>query len=750
MLALYRSGRQAEALHVYQATRRALVDELGIEPSRELQRLERQILNHDPALAVADAVSAPRKLVTAQASLPRQPTSLVGREREIREVMGLLQRPEVRLVTLTGTGGTGKTRLAVQVAAELLGDFADGVIFVGLAPLQDFGLVPTTAALALGVLATSGDTIAEDLARHLHDRELLLVLDNFEHVLAAAPLLADIAAAGAGVKMLVTSRAPLRLSAEHIYPVWPLETPDGSEDVEHLVRRESVALFESRARAVRPHFAVTPANAGAVADICTALDGLPLAIELAATRVGTLPPAALLQRLDRRLLLLRGGARDAPERQRTLRATIDWSYDLLEPEEQRLFARLAVFAGGCTIEAAESVCGDERDDLAVVDGLASLTEKGLARLEGSDEEPRFTMLETIREYAGERLQESATVDELRRRHAEHLLALAEAEEPNLIGIGSHRQSLDRLERDHDNLRAAMDWFDGSGETDRVLRMAAALWRFWDQNGHLVEGRSRLEGALLADDRPTPARANALSGAADMALTNGDLATGGRWAEAALELNRTLGNAWGTAFSLLMFAYVVGQAGNWASAQQLYAESARGFQECGDEHYALRATRSVGWAHYEGGDLDRAREIIEENLRQANAAHDEYIQGVSLRQLAEIAVDERRFEDAVSMLTESYRISRELNDLLEVAGAVARFASVLVPAGRAAAAARVLSSSTVLLEEIGASPPSFMRINEKTLTGIRAQLDDADFAEAWEQGRALTADEAVALALDALD
>ena len=246
------------------------------------------------------------------------------------------------------------------------------------------------------------------LGRHLRDRELLLVLDNFEHVLAAAPLLADIAAAGAGVKLLVTSRAPLRLSAEHVYPVWPLETPDGSEDVERLVRRESVALFESRARAVRPDFAVTPANAGAVADICTALDGLPLAIELAATRVGALPPAALLQRLDRRLLLLRGGARDAPERQRTLRATIDWSYDLLEPEEQRLFARLAVFAGGCTIEAAESVCGDDRADLEVVDGLASLTDKGLARLEGTDEEPRFTMLETIREYAAERLQESAT------------------------------------------------------------------------------------------------------------------------------------------------------------------------------------------------------------------------------------------------------------------------------------------------------------------------------------------------------
>ena len=406
MLALYRSGRQAEALEVYQATRRALVEELGIEPSQELQRLERQILNHDPDLAAPAAVLSPRTLAAERASLPPPRTSLIGREREIREVMDLLRRPEVRLVTLTGTGGTGKTRLAIQAAAGLFDDFEDGVVFVGLASLQDPDLVLTTAARALGVITASGETIAEDLGRHLRDRRLLLVLDNFEHVLAAAPSVAEIAAAAAGVTVLVTSRAPLRLSAERVYPVWPLQTPDGSEDVERLLQCESVALFESRARAVRPDFAVTAANAEPVADICNALDGLPLAIELAATRVGVLPPAALLQRLDHRLLLLQGGARDAPERQRTLRATIDWSYDLLEPEEQRLFVRLAVFAGGCTIGAAESVCGD---DLEAVDGLAALTDKGLTRLEGTDEEPRFSMLETIRQYAAGRLEESVAV-----------------------------------------------------------------------------------------------------------------------------------------------------------------------------------------------------------------------------------------------------------------------------------------------------------------------------------------------------
>ena len=360
------------------------------------------------------------------------------------------------------------------------------------------------------------------------------------------------------------------------------------------------------------------------------------------------------------------------------------------------------------------------------------------------------MLETIREYALERLEESAEATALRRRHAEHFLRLAEEAEPNLIGVGSHTEWLDRLERDHGNFRAVADWFEAAGENESALRLAAALWRFWDLRGHLVEGQRRLAAALEADERPTAARAKALSGAADMALTSGDVATGRLRAEEALELHRALGDEWGIAFSLLMVAYGIGQEGDWRRAQKLFGESVQRFRDLDDEYYALRAARAQAWAYYEGGDLERSRELYVDILPRARVTQHELVEVIALASLADIAADEGRFADAVSMLKESHRIARGLNDRLMIAAGVGRLARVLAFSGRMATAAQVLSASTALMEEIGAKPPWFARISEQTLTVIQSQLDADAFAAAWEQGRALTADEAVALTLDSFD
>jgi non-specific serine/threonine protein kinase len=400
-----------------------------------------------------------------------------------------------------------------------------------------------------------------------------------------------------------------------------------------------------------------------------------------------------------------------------------------------------VFAGGWTLEAAEEICD------ADLDTLQSLVDKSLVRVREGD---RFWMLETIREYAAERLEEASGAEALRRRHAEHFLALAEETEPHLIGIGSRKEWLDPLERDHDNLRAAMDWFKASGESDRVMRFAAALWRFWDQNGHLVEGRRRVEDALRSDERSTPARAKGLSGAADMALTSGDIPVGGRWAREALELYKELGDAWGAAFARLMVAYATGQEGDWPKAQGLFGESVRQFRELGDEHYALRAARAYAWAHYEAGDLDRARALYEELIRDALEEHDPLPEGIARGALADIALDQGRVQDAVSPTTQSYRIFRELDDLLLIASCVCRFARILALSRRPEIAARVLSCSSALLREIGAMPPHVAKIRDQALAAVRSQLDDAAFDDEWMAGQPLTADEAVALAVDALD
>jgi predicted ATPase len=642
-------------------------------------------------------------------NLPRPASSFVGREREVSEIASLL-RGGARLLTLTGPGGSGKTRLAIEASAELVPEFKNGTFWVGLAPLRDPALVTETIAQALGA--------RDGLAEHIGERELLLLLDNLEQVVEAAPELASLVETCPNLKLLVTSRELLRVRGEIEYPVPTLADP---EAVELFCQRSGLESDEM------------------IAELCRRLDNLPLAVELAAARARVLSPEQIIERLSKRLDLLKGG-RDAEARQQTLRAAIAWSHDLLDEDEQRLFARLSVFAGGCSLEAAEHVTDAE------LDPVQSLVDKSLLRHTGG----RFWMFETIREYAAERLEESTEADELRRRHAEHFLALAEEAEPHLRQHWSGEWT-DRLESEHDNLRAALDRFEVSGESELALRLAGAVWWFWDARGHLAEGRRRLGGALQADERPTAARARALNGAAALAVDGGDSATGRLRAEEALALHRALRDGWGAAYSVYLLAHAAAFEADWARGKRLFEESLRLFGELGDQHYTLDSTRKLAWMYESLGDRESARAMHEDNLLRARAAGNEHTVASTLSVLARYAIRDGRVEHAVSLLKESHRIHRGLGALGGIGLALRTFARVLALKGRAAAAARILSGAKARDQEMGfRTDPSFERFDEETLSTIRMQLDEAALAEALEQGRALTLDEAGALALESLE
>jgi predicted ATPase/class 3 adenylate cyclase len=645
-------------------------------------------------------------------NLPVPATPFLGREHELAEVLGLLEG--ARLLTLTGPGGTGKTRLGLQAAAEASDRYPDGVFWVPLAPLRDPHVVLEAAGQALGANDGLGD--------HVADKSLLLLLDNFEHVVEAADGLVELLAACPNLQLLVTSRELLRVPAEQAYPVPPLAPEDGTE------------LFLARAHAVDPAFAATTA----VPALCARLEQLPLALELAAARVRVLSPELLLERLSQRLDLLKAG-RGVDARQQTLRATVEWSYDLLTEDEQRLFARLAVFRGGCTLESAEEVCD------ADLDTLQSLVDKSLVRVRAGD---RFWMLETIREYAAERLEDSAETDDVHRRHAEHFLALAEEAEPHVLRADAGW--LGRLEIEADNLRAALDRFGAAGETQLVLRLAGALMDFWGAKGHLAEGRRRLEEALAADASPTAARAKALNAAADMSVGHADTESARSYANEALALHRQLGDTWGAAGSLYLLGHAAADDEDYESAKESWEESRRLFEEIGDRYYTLLSVRMLSWAYDELGELDRAHALKENVLEQARAAGYKHVQIHALETLAHDAGEKGNIAEATRLLEEAYELNRELGDRFREAVIVCRFARLLAFAGRAETAACVLAAGEMLYEEMGASPMGWLkRGNDAALVLIREQLDETEFAKACEQGRALAAEEAVELALDSL-
>src|SRR6266568_5274163 len=637
-------------------------------------------------------------------NLPVQLTPLIGREQIIAAACALLRQPEVRLLTLTGPGGIGKTRVGLQVAADVLTDFADGVCFVALAPISDPELVVATITQELGLKEAGGQPLLALLKASLQDKHLLLLLDNFEHVVAAAPQLADLLTACPHLKILVTSRAVLHLRGEHEFPVPPLALPDLARlpESEALAQYAAVELFVQRARATRPDMQITPANARALAEICVHLDGLPLAIELAAARSKLLSPQALLVRLGHRLTVLTSEARDVPARQQTLRNTIAWSYELLPPQEQRLFRRLSVFAGGCTLHAVEAL-GSSLDDEAVsaLDGVTSLLDKSLLQpVELEGEETRVMMLETIREYALETLSASGDEEATRRAHADYYLQLAEEAAPKLHGVEEHGW-FDRLERDHENMRAALYWLIERKEAELAMRLCIALSFFWLRQGYLSEGRIFLEKALSGSEEDvTSVRALTLDLLGAMLEHLGDFEQAEKLCGESLSLYRELGDLAGIASSLQTLGLSILFQGEYTRARALFEESLARYSEAGDEvgcadlHYNLAMVYSVQ------GEYARALACAQESLARWRKLGENTRSTDALFWLAKVLFVSQGSTAAVDALVEECLTRSKDNYKWGIADALHLGAQVALKQGNVAKARTLLEESLTFYKAKG--------------------------------------------------
>jgi predicted ATPase/DNA-binding CsgD family transcriptional regulator len=681
-------------------------------------------------------------------NLPVRTTSLIGRQSELAALEPMLLRADVPLLTLTGTGGIGKTRLALRLAAQVADDFADGVFLVALAPLRDPGLVVTAIGRVLGVAEGVRESALERLQDHLRAKQLLLVLDNFEHLLPAAPAVAELLSACPSLKVLATSRAPLRLSGEHEFDVAPLGVPPEQEepaDLATLAEYEALKLFRQRAQAVKPSFRLTSENVETVAVVCRRLDGLPLAIELAAARSKLFPPAALLARLGKRLDFLTGGARDLPERQQTLRNTIDWSHELLSSTQQRLFRRLAVFDGGASLLAVESVCGAPGDLPELLDDLGQLVDQSLVRqADGDGRQPRVDMLETLREYALEKLAESR--DEQRTRYAQARYFLDWAEELE-AGDLDPRPRLERLEVEHDNLRTALHWSIQAEDAELSLRLAQVLGGLWENNAYLREGRRWL-GSVLALEATSEGlrarRADVCHHASLLATRQSDWQGAAKLAEESRDLYRAAGDRRGEAHALLTLALIATMQNDYprsvalhrqvlpmfealddigglarathnfglahrfenpGQALELGRRSLALYQQAQNPRGAAQARNLIGWAHLNLGDADSAREAFEESLRESWRLQAKWVAGYVLQGLG----------DAVRLQ------------------------------GHSAFAVKLCSISECLFGTVEA-PLRQVRLEEHfgaLVRDLQAALGDAAFRLAWNEGQEMSVEEALA-------
>jgi len=725
-------------------------------------------------------------------NLPLQRTAFLGREHETAGLRQLLSRVDVQLVTLTGPGGIGKTRLALQVAGEIADQFPGGVCFVPLSAISEGGLIASTIAQAVGVRETGNKSPQQSLIEYVGglSQPMLLLLDNFEHLVSAAPLVAQLLTTGPKLKVVVTSQAPLHVYGEHEFPVPPLALPDPSSipPLEVVSRLPAIALFVARAKAVKHDFALTKENVPAVAAICARLDGLPLAIELAAARIKLLSPSAMLARLEGRLNLLTGGARDLPSRQQTLRGTVDWSYGLLNAAEQTLFRRLSIFAGGCTLEAVEAVCDTKGDlGLDVLDGMASMVDKSLAQqVEQADTETRFRMLSTLREYALERLAESDDESATRRAHAAYYLVLAEE---GAEDIAARPEWLDRFEVEHDNFRVALDYLIKTGDADWGLRLGTALFRFWETREHLTEGRDAIDrvlalegtaarpklrarllfaGAVLAGEQGDYGSAQqmfensletclelndkrgvavALNALAVIARDRGDIAAAALLFERCVAIWKDLGDPADFARALSNLASVRKLQGEYERASSLYNECLTIFRQVGDVAGAAWTLNYQGDVAREKADFVAARSFCEQSLSEFRRLRDSWGIASTLSDLASLSCDQGNKSEARSLYGESIKVFQELGHKRGIARALECLAVSAAAQSNAELSLHLAGAAAALRQRLGAplTPAGQPRL-EKALEFARRTLGNAA-GTAWMEGWAMPIEQSVHEALN---